>query len=276
VSDAWALAAEAAGAAGVSLHPLTAPSDAARIKEVLAATWGNHDLLPSEMVVALAESGNVTWGAVDGGRLVGYVLAWTGVSASDGLHVHSHQLATLPEARNRGIGYALKLAQRAQALEQGIGLVRWTFDPLGARNAWFNMVKLGATADRFLPHFYGEMKDDLNSGEMTDRLLIRWELERAPPGEAMQPAMKLVARSVLTRTGPDDAPEPSAISEPPSEGAATIAIPRDYQSLRSGDHGLAGSWRKACSSALSACFEAGLVVTGFTEDSAYVLDRISA
>jgi predicted GNAT superfamily acetyltransferase len=272
VSDAWALAAEAAGAAGVSLQPLRAADDSVQIKEVLTATWGTHDLLPSEMVVALAESGNVTWGAFDDERLVGYVLAWAGVSASDGLHVHSHQLATLPEARNRGIGYALKLAQRAQALEQGIGLVRWTFDPLGARNAWFNMVKLGATADRFFPHFYGEMKDTLNSGEKSDRLLIRWELDPEPPGHVKEPG----GAEVLARTGSEEAPKPSGVTDPPARGAAMIAIPRDYQGLRAGDPVLAGSWREACSSALSACFAAGFVVTGFTGDSAYVLERQGA
>ena len=67
--------------------------------------------------------------------MIGYVLGWAGVDPDDGLHLHSHMLAALPDRRHRGVGYALKLAQRAQALDQGIDLVRWTFDPLVARNA---------------------------------------------------------------------------------------------------------------------------------------------
>jgi predicted GNAT superfamily acetyltransferase len=250
---------------------MSSPDDAAKIKEVLVATWGSHDLLPSEMVVALAGSGNVTWGAFEAERLVGYVLGWAGVSHDDGLHVHSHQLAIIPDLRHKGIGYALKLAQRAQALDQGIGLVRWTFDPLVSRNAWFNLVKLGASADRFLPRYYGEMTDALNSGELTDRLLVRWELERLPPGNAME----VEGLTVLARSGPDDAPEPSAVLEPPSGGTATIAIPREYHALRSLDPQRALTWRRAVSTAMSGCFDAGLVVTGFTADSSYVLGTAS-
>ncbi len=52
-------------------------------------------------------------------------------------------LAALPERRHRGVGHALKLAQRAQCLDQDIHLVRWTFDPMIARNAWLNLGKLG-------------------------------------------------------------------------------------------------------------------------------------
>ena len=89
-------------------------------------------------------------------------------------------LAAVPTRRHRGVGYALKLAQRAQALELGIKVVRWTFDPMIARNAWFNLGKLGAVADRFHRDFYGAMTDVVNRGERSDRLVIRWALEREP------------------------------------------------------------------------------------------------
>ena len=97
-------------------------------------------------------------------NMVGYVLGWAGVDPEDGLHVHSHMLAALPGRRHAGVGFALKLAQRAMALDQGIQVVRWTFDPLVARNAHFNMSKLGAQCDRFHRNFYGEMGDSLNAG----------------------------------------------------------------------------------------------------------------
>ena len=69
--------------------------------------------------------------------------------------MHSHMVAAVPDRRHAGVGYALKLAQRASTLEQGIEMMRWTFDPMVARNAWFNLGKLGALADRFDPDFYG-------------------------------------------------------------------------------------------------------------------------
>jgi predicted GNAT superfamily acetyltransferase len=185
--EAWGLAREEASASGVELRPLTRLRDADEILDVMIATWGEHQLIPREMLRALPESGNVPIGAFADGSMVGYVLGWAGVDR-DGLHVHSHMLAVRPERRHGGVGYALKLAQRAQALEQGITVVRWTFDPMVARNAYFNIGKLGAVCDRFERDFYGEMTDVLNAGERTDRFIVRWDLEREPGPRRLVPA----------------------------------------------------------------------------------------
>jgi predicted GNAT superfamily acetyltransferase len=102
----WAIAHAAAAAADVVLRPLTTVDDADGILDVMIATWGDHQLLPREMIVALAESGNVPYGALDGNDvLTGYVLGWAGVD-EEGLHVHSHMLAALPDRRHRGVGSA--------------------------------------------------------------------------------------------------------------------------------------------------------------------------
>jgi predicted GNAT superfamily acetyltransferase len=264
--EAWELASEAARSAGVELRPLATLDDADRILEVMIATWGEHQLLPREVLRALAHSGNVPYGAFEGARMVGYVLGWTGVDEQDGLHVHSHMLAALPDRRSRGVGFALKLAQRAQALDQGISLVRWTFDPLVSRNAHFNLTKLGAVADRFLPNFYGEMTDALNRGERSDRLVVRWDLGAGSP----RPVPPGMGFEVLGRRGDADAPAPTAV-RPPQGAAALVRIPREYHELRNRDPVLAGAWREAVAEALIACFDVGLIARGFTDDSAYVL-----
>jgi predicted GNAT superfamily acetyltransferase len=44
-------------------------------------------------------------------------------------YVHSHMVAVLDEYQNRGVGRMLKLAQRENALDRGINLMEWTFDP---------------------------------------------------------------------------------------------------------------------------------------------------
>jgi predicted GNAT superfamily acetyltransferase len=64
--------------------------------------------------------------------------------------------------------------------------VRWTYDPLLARNAHFNLQKLGAFADGFERDFYGEMDDQLNRGDRSDRFTVRWELhpESRRPGKS--------------------------------------------------------------------------------------------
>ena len=262
------MAHHAAEQAGVTLRALQGPADADVITRVIQTTWGPGESISREMVVALAATGNVPYGAFDGDRLIGFVLGWAGVTPEDGLHVHSHQLATLPDLRHRGVGYALKLAQKAQALDQGINLIRWTFDPLVSRNAWFNITKLGASADRFLPDFYGQMADSINVGERSDRLLIRWQLDTNSI-----PAQTSEATSLLQRMADGG---PGQVGQPPERGPASIQVPREYHELRAKDPGLGRRWRDATSSAFTACFADGFTVVGFNPDSTYLLDRAAA
>jgi len=239
----WADAHAAATAAEISLRPLTTVADADAVLDVMVATWGEHQLLPRELIVALGESGNAPYGAFDrDGDLVGYVLGWAGVD-EDGLHVHSHMLAAVPQRRHRGVGFALKLAQRAQALDQGIHVVRWTFDPMVARNAWVNLGKLGAVADRFRRDFYGRMSDRLNEGERSDRLVVRWDLDRQPGPRTVR------------------------------EDAVTITVPPDYPELRERDPEAAAILRDETAAALETQMADGRIVVAFDrERSAYVMD----
>jgi predicted GNAT superfamily acetyltransferase len=265
-SEAWALAERAAEAAGVELRPLRSLQDCDAIIEVMIATWGDHQTVPREMIRALGESGNVPYGAFAGRALIGYVLGWSGVDPREGLHLHSHMLATLPHRRHRGVGYALKLAQRAQGLEQGISVARWTFDPLVARNAYFNLHKLGAVADRFERNFYGEMTDALNRGERSDRFVIRWDLEREPGPRATEA----------------DAPE--VIDEgwnfaglpPDADRGVFVRVPSDLLRLREAKPELAARCRDAVAEAIEACVAAGLVAVAFLRHegaSGYVIAR---
>lgn len=240
-SEAWDLAHAAAATAGVTLRPLSSLNDADAIQRVMLATWGEHQLLPREEIRALAESGNVPWGADADDETIGYVLGWAGVDPEDGLHVHSHMLAALPDRRHRGVGYALKLAQRAACLDQGIHLVRWTFDPMISRNAWFNLGKLGAIADRFRRDFYGEMSDSLNAGERSDRLVVRWELDRTP-GPRTAPATHLA-----------------------------VTVPREYEALRASDRAAAFAERDRVAEALGGSFDQGNIVVAFDGPSATYL-----
>ena len=77
------------------------------------------------------------------------------------------------------MGFALKLHQRAWCLDRGITLMEWTYDPLVARNAYFNLSKLGATVAEYLPDFYGVMGDGINRFDESDRILVHWPLEDA-------------------------------------------------------------------------------------------------
>jgi predicted GNAT superfamily acetyltransferase len=265
---AWDQAREAARQAGVNLVPMAEYQDAERVIDLVGRVWGIGEL-PFALVRAFQHAGGGLFGAEADGALVGFVLGFLGWQ--DGLHLHSHMLAVVPEWRSRGIGYALKLAQRAAALQAGVEEVRWTYDPLVARNAWFNLVKLGAVATALHRGFYGEMTDQINKGDRSDRFEVRWVLaservERALAGRARGPERGVV---VLAADGPPEAPVPKATGEQPTAGAV-VEVPADHFELRVRDPELGRWWRDRSAQVFQECFDAGLMAVWIDRQGRYV------
>jgi predicted GNAT superfamily acetyltransferase len=138
--------------------------------------WNDPELeVPITLYIVAVETGGQVFGAFDGERMIGFTHAVPGFR--DGrIYLHSHQTGVLKEARNRGVGRGLKLFQRADALARGIDRIEWTFDPLKIKNAYFNLMRLGATVRRFVPNCYGVTESPLHGGLPTDRLVAEWEL----------------------------------------------------------------------------------------------------
>ncbi len=161
--------------------------------ELQVATWGydSTDVIPRKAFLVWQKVGGQVIGAFDteiarpaaeGGpeSLVGFVAALPGIKAGTGEprpYLHSHMMAVKEGYRNRGLGVQLKLAQRREALERGIRLIEWTFDPLEIKNAFLNIRKLGAVVCSYLVDFYGVSSSRLQGGLPTDRLLAEWELD---------------------------------------------------------------------------------------------------
>jgi predicted GNAT superfamily acetyltransferase len=142
--------------------------------------WGEDDLEvePATLFVVAEETGGQVLGAFDGDRLIGYTLALVGFRDGS-VFLHSHMTGVHGEYRDRGVGRALKLFQREEALGRGIRLIVWTFDPLEIRNAHFNLNRLGAIARKYLPNLYGLTTSPLHLGLPTDRLWTEWQLDSA-------------------------------------------------------------------------------------------------
>jgi predicted GNAT superfamily acetyltransferase len=142
--------------------------------------WGEDDLEvePATMFVVASQTGGQVLGAFDGDKLVGYALAVVGLRNGKA-YLHSHMAGVSEAYRDRGVGRALKLFQREEALGRGIRLIEWTFDPLEARNAHFNLNRLGAVCRQYLPNLYGRTTSPLHRGLATDRLLAEWHLDSA-------------------------------------------------------------------------------------------------
>jgi predicted GNAT superfamily acetyltransferase len=147
--------------------------DCLRLQDI---TWSEGILVPTAIFIVGRETGGQVLGAFADGKMIGFTMALAGVHEGKPF-LHSHMTAVLEEYRDRGVGRALKLFQRKDALVRGMNLVEWTFDPLELRNAHFNFERLGAVARKFIPNCYGITESPLHSGMPTDRLVAEWWLD---------------------------------------------------------------------------------------------------
>jgi predicted GNAT superfamily acetyltransferase len=156
------------------IRPLTTFDEFERCVELQHEAFGSQerDLQPARLYRVQSFIGGLVLGAFEGDRIVGFVNCMPGIR--DGKpYWHSHMLAVATEYRNAGIGSKLKLEQRAAALERGVTLIQWTFDPLQAKNAYLNIEKLGVIVCRYEVELYGQSKSI-----QTDRLIAEWWLDK--------------------------------------------------------------------------------------------------
>ncbi|MFI5953972.1 GNAT family N-acetyltransferase [Cryptosporangium sp. NPDC051539] len=256
-------AAEAAALkAGVVVRELTDMDRITRAVALLADIWGRSSNPPvtAELLRAFSKAGNYVAGAFEGERLVGACVAFFHEPAGSALH--SHIAGVAADAAGRGVGFALKLHQRAWALQRDVADIVWTFDPLVARNAYFNLGKLGARPAEYLPNFYGPMSDAFNGNEESDRLLVRWRLREYGNSTGPVAAGAVPVLSVGADAGP--------VAGRPEGPIGLVAVPRDIGAMRASDPALAQRWRVAVREALT-----GVSIEGFDPSGYYVVRRES-
>lgn len=203
--------------------------------------WGfdEIELLPVRLFVVAGKIGGHVFGAYDEGRMVAFCLAIPGIKPGGRPYLHSHMLGVLPGYRDQGIGRALKLRQREDAIARGIELIEWTFDPLELKNAYFNMQRLGAIVRRYVRNQYGTTTSHLHGGLPTDRCIAEWWVNSER------------ARRVI-------AGEP--FENPPV--AEYIRVPADIAEIRRNDPARARAIQAGMAEAFDRAFGAGLAVTG--------------
>ena len=164
----------------IEIRKLSEPDEFREAVALQKVTWGFEDieLIPVRVFVTASHIGGQVMGAYDGGRMIGFCLSIPGIRQGEKGYLHSHMLAVLEEYRNAGVGRNLKLAQRDDALERGIELMEWTFDPFEIKNAYFNLERLGAVVTRFVPNMYGTTSSPLHGGLPTDRCVVQWWMAR--------------------------------------------------------------------------------------------------
>jgi len=226
-----------------NLHTLLQQNQA---REIFDRTWAldNGTEITPNLLQAMIHSGAYLSGAFIGETCVGAAFAFP--ATTTGLHLHSHMTAVLDEYRNQGIGYALKIDQWHWAKKNNYSEITWTFDPLVARNAKLNLVKLGVDISGYYPNFYGDMPDALNAGDESDRIMASWKVVGDQP----------VAKSVITN---------------PNKADMLIKIPEDIVTIRSEDISENLKWRYKVREEFMRAFEKGGKVVGFSANNEYVV-----
>ncbi len=200
---------------GIVVRPCHGIEEFEACVRVERQVWESSDIdvVPIPLFVVAAETGGQVLGAYDGTNLIGFTMAIAGWRDRKPF-LHSHMTAVLDDYRDRGVGRRLKLYQRKDALARGISLIEWTFDPLVTKNAYFNFMRLGAIARRYLPNAYGITTSPLHGSLPTDRLVAEWHLKSK--------------RVLRVLAGKQSKPQPT-------KKAARIAIPSNLEELRSAD-----------------------------------------
>jgi predicted GNAT superfamily acetyltransferase len=279
---ARAAADRAARLAGVRI---TMPTELGELRAAAAVwqrVWSPEGEPPvsTEMLRALTHAGNYLSVAHLDGEVAGALLAFFGAHGDNGStrvdRMHSHILGVDPRRHSHGVGHALKLHQRAWALERDIRCMSWTFDPLVRRNGHFNLVKLGARGVEYLVDFYGAMPDAINGGDHTDRILIEWDLTTAAdadPPAAADVADWLQRGAVMALDAAADGSPLRSGAMPAGAGAVLCATPPDIVEMRRRDPACAQRWRIALRESMLDAMAQGMRLVSMARGGYYVLRR---
>jgi len=207
------------------------------------------EISPRRHLIVSRKAGGWTLGAFIDGELIGFVHHLAAVNGEQ-VFGYSHMMAVAAEYQNKGVGAQLKWAQRARSLAEGRDFIKWTFEPMRARNAHFNLNRLGVVVREYAVNFYGTdystnpaEKGTGAIGMDSDRLFASWEL---------------------------NSPRVEAFSERRDHAlgkfAATIEIPADFSALLKSDPAAAKQEALRVRAEFLRALNDGLVCRAFERD----------
>ncbi len=243
------------------------------VVDLEVAVWGLNprDAVPSYVMHVAVDRGGLALGAYEADRMVGMLFALPVKDHGEWI-LWSHMTGIHPDFQGRGVGAALKRAQRTWALENGYRKVAWTFDPLQRGNAHFNFHVLGGDAAMvshvYHVNFYGDMDDDINRGMPSDRIEAVWLIDQPN----LHTSIPADAITVLA-AGDQLQPLLTLAAEKWNAPVYRAAVPQDLNAVRAKGDALA--WRLALREALQTAFAHGYQIVDF-KDFAYILKPVEA
>ncbi len=266
---------------GVNIRELHAMNDLLETVALQKDVWGMRDhecTSPHTMKAATVAGGSVLGAAIED-RLIGFCFGMA-AKRGDEVWLWSHMTAVHPDYQRGGIGFALKQAQREWALANGYRVMAWTFDPMQAGNANFNLNRLGATARLYYVNHYGAMQDELNAGLASDRLEAQWQLDSSKvmamaagdwrPSKADWPGALTMA--LMEKGGKLHYRQPATDGSP----HFGVEIPAYVTDLKRHDKGRAGQWQQYARAAITELLAQGYIISGLQRQGEkvwYILSR---
>jgi predicted GNAT superfamily acetyltransferase len=216
------------------------------------------EISPRRHLIVSRQAGGWTLAAFAGSRMIGFVHHLAAVRPNNEIFGYSHMMAVARDYQNKGIGARLKWAQRERAMAEGRTFIKWTWDPMQARNAHFNLNRLGVTVNSYGDNFYGMdyYTDPMQAmenrpGLQSDRLFARWNLN-SPRVTALGSGLKSVREQPV----------------------ASVAIPTEWSALVKRDPQRARDIQARVRAEFKQFFAQGLVCEAFergAEESRYLL-----
>jgi predicted GNAT superfamily acetyltransferase len=236
------------------IRPLTTIEDCRRVAALERVVWAytdGEDVVPPPVLIVCVKRGGILLGAFEGDDLKGFVYSIPAIK--DGRPTQwSHMLGVMPDARARGIGLKLKLAQRDRALEMGLDLIEWTYDPLQAANAHLNFARLGVIVEHYEENIYGDSSSPLHSGTPTDRFVAEWHIRRPhverrihAAGGSLMRDRAISKAPVVNPSRPGTGLRPGPVDLTLDARRILVEIPTTFTEMLSVDPGLALEWRLA-------------------------------
>jgi predicted GNAT superfamily acetyltransferase len=247
---------------------------------------GSPSPYPARCLFEFAESGGVVAGAYStdsDSEMIGFSASWLGREPKDEQrpYLHSQLVGVKEKFRDCGVGLLLKLHQRVFAIGAGLPLIKWTFDPLQSRNAYFNLRKLGGIVRRFIPDYYGNLGGKMNHDFPTDRFWVEWHVNSARVANRLEQQHSVFSprNFPVVNTVADDNGwrQIVSIDLTHSDSHLLIEIPPNISEMRLKAPELASKWQRDTCQIFESYLQTYIIIDCVREEerSFYVLSRES-
>ena len=256
----------------IIIRQLHQPQEIAQIPKLEMAIWNDPaDTIRSGTLMALVHEGGLLAGAFLGQEMIGFVF---GFPTNRPHQHHSHMAGILEEYRRTQAALLLKRYQRDWALSRGYQQVVWTFDPMRGLNANFNLRKLGATFNQYIPNCYGDM-GGINAGSPSDRAYAVWDLRSERVFSRIYAPVPEANIQGIPQTNTVHNQEPSGLDLSLESRKILIQIPEDWGQVLQSDTALANAWRTHSRQVFGHYFDCGYHAVDFVRGpNRYVLEKL--